>query len=119
MMNSYFTQISGDQKTIKRYCKSTRIINVNWLFVGMHYVQISKKSKHACLMITSNARLKNVPTSFELVRISNHISQEMTEANSWKDCSKLFQPSEKSCGMMIQSKQNSCVRYFSALCVII
>ena len=35
------TQISGEQKTLKGYCKSTRIMNVNWLFiaVGMHYVE--------------------------------------------------------------------------------
>ena len=28
-------------KNLKRYCKSTKIMNVNWLFiaVGMHYVQ--------------------------------------------------------------------------------
>ena len=33
------TQISEEQKILKRYFKSTRITNVNWLFtaVGMHY----------------------------------------------------------------------------------
>ena len=41
------TQISGEQKTLKRYCQSTRIMNVNWLFmaVGMHYVQKIKLHK--------------------------------------------------------------------------
>ena len=35
------TQISTEQKTLKRYCNSTRIMNVNWSFIaeGMHYVQ--------------------------------------------------------------------------------
>ena len=34
-------QISAKQKTLKRYYKSSKIMNVNWLFiaVGMHYVQ--------------------------------------------------------------------------------
>ena len=40
--------------------------------------------------MTSNSRLENVSTSFELVRISNHALQGMTEANSWKNCGKLF-----------------------------
>ena len=33
------TQISGGKKKLKRYCKSTGIMNVNWLFiaVGMHH----------------------------------------------------------------------------------
>ena len=44
--------------------------------------------------MTSNASLENVPTSIELVRISNQSLQGMTEANSWKNCSKLFQPSK-------------------------
>ena len=44
--------------------------------------------------MTSNARLENVPTSFELIKFSNHALQGMAEANSWKNCSKLFQPSE-------------------------
>ena len=44
--------------------------------------------------MTSNGRLENVPPSFGLVRISNHALQGMTEANSWKNCSKLFQPVE-------------------------
>ena len=35
------TQISTEQKTLQRYCNSTRIMNVNWPFIpeGMHYVQ--------------------------------------------------------------------------------
>ena len=34
-------QISGEQKTLKRYCKCTRMMNVNWLFIvaRMHYVK--------------------------------------------------------------------------------
>ena len=49
------TQISGEQKTLKRYCKSTRIMNVNWLFraVGMHYVQKKKKLNKGKLGPTS------------------------------------------------------------------
>ena len=47
----------------------------------------------------------NVPPSLELVRISNHALKGMVEANSWKNRSKLFQPSDsnqlfQSCGMM-------------------
>ena len=30
-----------------------------------------QKNKYACLIMTRNARLENVPPSFELVRISN------------------------------------------------
>ena len=53
-----------------------------------------QKNKYVSLIITSNARLENVPTSFELIKFSNHALQGMAEANSWKNCSKLFQPSE-------------------------
>ena len=34
--------------------------------------------------MTGNDRLENVPTSFELVRISNHALKGMIKANSWK-----------------------------------
>ena len=30
--------LDWEQNTIKRYCKYTRITNVDWLFVAMHYV---------------------------------------------------------------------------------
>ena len=53
-----------------------------------------QKNKYASLIITSNARLENVPTSFVLIKLSNHALQGTAEANSWKNCSKLFQPSE-------------------------
>ena len=34
-------QISGDQKKLKRYCKSARALTANWLFIAVmiHYVQ--------------------------------------------------------------------------------
>ena len=34
------TQIPAEQKILKRYCQSSRITNVNWLFIAvlMHYV---------------------------------------------------------------------------------
>ena len=38
--------------------------------------------------------LKKYPPTLELVRISNPATKEMIEANSWKNRSKLFQPSE-------------------------
>ena len=44
--------------------------------------------------MTRNARLENVPTSFELIKLSSYALQGMAEVNSWKNCSKLFQPSE-------------------------
>ena len=44
-----------------------------------------QKNKYACLIMTRNARLENVPPSFELVRISNHALQGMIEVNSWKN----------------------------------
>ena len=46
-------KFNGEQKTLKRYYKSTRIMNVNWLFiaVGMHYVQ--KKINKGKLELTS------------------------------------------------------------------
>ena len=171
-------------KNIKKYCKSTRIMYVNWLFitVGMHYVQkinlikenqnlllncgyfsllsrvqhlldsmlavnfyvklqtevpkkcqcfqkktestsytfqcylqisgsdsklphldqqIEKdwtfrlfKNKYICLIMKGNCRLEKVTPSLELVRISNHAIKGMIEANSWKNRSKLFKPSE-------------------------
>ena len=52
------------------------------------------KNKYVCLIMTSNDRLKKVTPSLELVRISNHAIKGMIEANSWKNRSKLFQPSE-------------------------
>ena len=167
----------------KKHCKSTRIMNGNWLFVavGMHYVQkklirenynlllncgyfslfskvyhlldsmlainfyvnlktevpkscqcFQKKTestnytfqsylqifgsdsklshldqqiekdwtfrfftnKYVYLIMTGNDRLEKVTPSLELVRISNHAIKGMIEANSWKNRSKLFQPSE-------------------------
>ena len=50
--------------------------------------------KNKFLIMTSNARLKNVTISFRLVRILNHTLQGMTEANSCKSCSTLFQLSK-------------------------
>ena len=44
--------------------------------------------------MTGNDRPENVPPSLELVRISNHALKGMIEAISWKNRSKLFQPSE-------------------------
>ena len=44
--------------------------------------------------MAGNARLENVPPSLELVRISNHALKVMTEANSWKNRNKIFQPKE-------------------------
>ena len=44
--------------------------------------------------MTGYVRLENVPPSLELVSILNHVLKEMIEANSWKNRSKLSQPSE-------------------------
>ena len=44
--------------------------------------------------MTGNDGLENVPPFLELVRVSNHALKGMVEANSWKNRSKLFQPSE-------------------------
>ena len=44
--------------------------------------------------MSGNDRFENVPPSLELVRISNHALKGMIEANSWKNRSKLFQPSK-------------------------
>ena len=44
--------------------------------------------------MTSNARLEKIPTSFQLVTILNHALKRTIEANSWKNRSKLFKPSE-------------------------
>ena len=44
--------------------------------------------------MTGNDRLEKVTPSLELVRISNHAIKGMIEANSSKNRSKLFQPSE-------------------------
>ena len=44
--------------------------------------------------MTGNDRLENVTPSLELVRISNHVIKGMIEANSSKNRSKQFQPSE-------------------------
>ena len=52
------------------------------------------KNEYVCLIMTSNDRLKKVTPSLELVRISNHAIKGMIEANSWKNRSKVFQPSE-------------------------
>ena len=52
------------------------------------------KNKHTYLIMTSSARLGNVLPSLKMVRISHDVLQEMIEANSWKNYSKLFQSSE-------------------------
>ena len=44
--------------------------------------------------MTFNHRLENVSPSLKLVRISNHALKGMIQANSWKNRSKLFLPSE-------------------------
>ena len=44
--------------------------------------------------MTGNDRLEKVTPSLELVRISNHVIKGLIEANSSKNRSKLFQPSE-------------------------
>ena len=44
--------------------------------------------------MTGNDRLEKVTPSIELVRISNHATKGMIEANSLKNRSKLFQPLE-------------------------
>ena len=44
--------------------------------------------------MTGNDRLEKVTPSLELVRISNHAIKGMIEVNSWKNRSKIFQPSE-------------------------
>ena len=75
--------------------------------------------------MTGNARLENVSPSLEVVRISNHTLKGMTEANSWKHRSKLFQPSEinhlydgsKPSKLFLRLFQS--LRYFSVFCVII
>ena len=48
------TQISTEQKTLKRYCNSTRIMNVNWSFIaeGMLYVK-KKKINNGKLELSS------------------------------------------------------------------
>ena len=55
----------------------------------------------------------NVPPPLELVRISNHALKGMIEANSWKNRSKLFQPSDgmmwyKSCGITKTFRKQVC-----------
>ena len=52
------------------------------------------KNKYVCLIMTGNGWLEKVTPSLELVRILNHAIKGMIEANSWKNRSKLFQPSE-------------------------
>ena len=52
------------------------------------------KNKYVCLIMAGNDRLEKVIPSLELVRISNHAIKGMIETNSWKNRSKLFQPSE-------------------------
>ena len=44
--------------------------------------------------MTGNDRLEKVTPSLEMVRISNHAIKGMIEAHSWKNTSRLFQPSE-------------------------
>ena len=44
--------------------------------------------------MAGNDRLEKVTPSLELVRISNHAIKGMIEVNSWKNRSKIFQPSE-------------------------
>ena len=44
--------------------------------------------------MTDNVRFEKVSHSLELARISNHAKKGMIEANSWKNRSKLSQPSE-------------------------
>ena len=68
--------------------------------------------------MTSNARLENVPTFFELVRISNHALQGRQKQIPGKTAAS-YSHQVRSCGMMSQNKRNFCVRYFSACCVII
>ena len=53
-----------------------------------------RRNKCVCLIMTSNARLEKIPTSFQLVTILNHAFKRTIEANSWKNRSKLFKPSE-------------------------
>ena len=53
-----------------------------------------RRNECFCLIMTSNARLEKIPTSFQLVRILNHALKGTIVANSWKNRSKLFQPSE-------------------------
>ena len=72
-------QISGEQKTLKKYFKSTRIMNVNWLFIaaGMDYVQKNlNKGKVACLlsifMSTSRQRLQSHASVFRRKTESNN-----------------------------------------------
>ena len=50
--------------------------------------------KYVCLITTENARLENIPPWLELVGISNHALKEIIDSNSWKNRSKLFQPSQ-------------------------
>ena len=52
------------------------------------------KNKYVCLKMTDNVRFEKVSHSLELARISNHAKKGMIEANSWKNRSKLSQPSE-------------------------
>ena len=52
------------------------------------------KNKYVCLTMTGNDRLEKVTPSLEFISISNHAIKGMIEANSSKNRSKLFQPSE-------------------------
>ena len=52
------------------------------------------KNKYVCLIMTDNEEIEKLTPSLELVRISSHAVKGMIEANSWKNRSKLFQPSE-------------------------
>ena len=50
--------------------------------------------RYVCLITAENARLENIPPWLELVGISNHALKKIIDSNSWKNRSKLFQPSQ-------------------------
>ena len=47
------TQISAEQQILKRYCKSTRITKVNWLFIAVGMHNVKKKINKGKLEFTS------------------------------------------------------------------
>ena len=101
------TQISGKQKTLKRYCKSTRIMNVNWWFmtVGMHYVK--KKLNKRKLELT-----------FELWIF---LTCQQGLAPYWQHvgCQFLCQPLDRGSKVMLvflQGKLRAPITHFSLIC---
>ena len=101
------TQISAEQKVLKRYCKSTRITNINWLFiaVGMHYVQ--KEMNKGKLELTSEMWM--------------FFTFQQGLAPSWQQvgCQFLCQPIGRGSKVMLvflEEKRKAAITHFSLIC---